>query len=147
VEIELRKVKKSDIPFLMSLRKVTMNEYLEKSGFPTDEKSHLDRILYRFDAAHIVFFANEPIGLFKFYLEGSCWHVVQIQILPGYQEQGIGTKLLKNLQLQAFKKKQIVGLSVLKSNPAKILYQRIGFIVQAESVIDFTMQHKPNKTN
>ena len=131
----------------MSLRKVTMNDYLEKSGFPTDEKSYLDRIHYCFDAAHIVFFVDEPIGLFKFYLDTPCWHVVQIQILPEYQGKGIGTKLLKNLQSQAFKKDQFVRLSVLKPNPAKILYQRLGFIVQAESEIDFTMQYKPNKTN
>ena len=145
MEAKLRKANKSDIPFLMSLRNVTMNEYLLKSGAPIDNKSHLNRINYRFDAAKIVLFSDKPIGLFKFYLEDSCWHVVQIQLLPEHQRKGIGTNLLKNLQSQAIAKNQTVSLGVLKSNPAKMLYQKVGFIVQKESDMEFTMQYKPNK--
>jgi len=44
--------------------------------------------------------------------------------------------------VQAQGDKQNVMLSVLRSNPAKLLYERLGFIAIAESDIDYTMSYK-----
>jgi ribosomal protein S18 acetylase RimI-like enzyme len=143
MEVELKKAKNTDIPFLLLLRAVTMNDYLQASGLDTDEKSQLDRIQYHFDDANIVYYEDKRIGLFKFYFHDLTWHVIQIQILPEYQGKGIGAKLLVNLKKLADKRKQRVILSVLKSNPAMSLYQKLGFIAVAESDTEFTMEYVP----
>ncbi len=38
-----------------------------------------------------------------------------------------------------------VGLSVVKTNPAKHLYSRLGFVTVGENELEYLMQHKPNK--
>lgn len=38
-----------------------------------------------------------------------------------------------------------VGLSVVKTNPAKHLYSRLGFETVSENEFEYLMQHKPNK--
>ncbi|TQV87738.1 GNAT family N-acetyltransferase [Aliikangiella coralliicola] len=142
LEIQLRNAVDADIPFLLSLRNATMNDYLEEAGIPTDEKSHLIRIQYRFDDAQIVCHADKPIGLFKYYVDDNGWHVTQIQILPTYQGNGIGATLIKNLQQQASEKQSTVTLGVLKSNPALRLYQKLGFIIIDENDEEFLMRYE-----
>ena len=144
MEVELKKAKNTDIPFLLLLRTVTMNDYLQASGLDTDEKSQLDRIQYHFDDANIVYYEDKRIGLFKFYFHDPIWHVVQIQILPEYQGKGVDAKLLFNLQNLADDRHQRVRLSILKSNPAINLYQKLGFTSVAEGDTEFTMEYEPN---
>ncbi len=50
-----------------------------------------------------------------------------IAVLPDFLGQGIGTQLLKHLLEAASKVYPAVMLSVRKSNPARYLYERMGF--------------------
>jgi len=137
----MRQAKDSDLEFLKKLRSETMDEYLKKEGLPVDETSHLKRIQYHFDAANILNIHGKPIGLFKYYEDARICHVIQVQILPQYQGKGIGKSILSTLQKQARKEDKSVNLSVLKSNPAKHLYERLGFTVISQSDNEFTMQY------
>jgi len=143
MDVTLRQARESDIPFLQLLRNMTMNHYLTVSGIATDETSHLDRIRYHFNDAKIVYYEDNRIGLFKFYFDGSGWHIVQIQILPEHQGKGIAAQLLTEIQKLADDNQQNIQLSVLKSNPAKRLYQKLRFTVVAESDNEFTMLYEP----
>jgi ribosomal protein S18 acetylase RimI-like enzyme len=49
---------------------------------------------------------------------------LSISVLPGYRGKGIGTQLLDRLFEATIPR---VSLSVTKSNPANLLYQRFGF--------------------
>ena len=72
----------------------------------------------------------------------SIWELIQIQILPAYQGQGTATRAIKNLLADANQHSVRVKLSVLKTNPARALYERLGFCVTGESVHSFVMQTK-----
>jgi len=141
----MRQANHSDIEFLQKLRCATMNEYLEKMGLPIDKDSHLKRINYHFEAANILNIYGKPIGLFKYYEEKNKWHVVQVQIMPQYQGKGIGQSILSCLQKQAKKDSKIISLSVLKSNPAKKLYEKLGFSIIAQSDNEFMMEYNVSK--
>jgi len=141
VKINMRQAKNSDLGFLQKLRSETMDEYLKQEGLPVDEFSHLKRIQYHFEAANILNIHGKPVGLFKYYEEEKVCHVVQVQILPQYQGKGIGKSLITTLQKQAIKEDVSINLSVLKSNPAKSLYERLGFTVISQSDNEFTMQY------
>ncbi|WP_138497929.1 GNAT family N-acetyltransferase [Nostoc sp. PA-18-2419] len=52
-----------------------------------------------------------------------------IAILPEYQNQGIGTQLLKYLLAAAKTSYPSISLSIRATNPAFALYQRLGFAV------------------
>ena len=144
MNIDFRQAKESDIEFLTDLRMRTMNIHLKKVGWPIDEQSHLDRILYRFDAAKIVSVENTDVGLLKSYCDESGWNIVQVQISPEYQGKGIGSKIVRSILEQAEGDGRDVTLSVLKENPAKDLYRRLGFVTVSENDAGYTMCVKPN---
>ena len=50
-----------------------------------------------------------------------------VAVLPGYRGQGIGTDLLKRLLAEAERSFPAMSLSVSPDNPARRLYERLGF--------------------
>lgn len=57
----------------------------------------------------------------------SNWHIIDICLLPSLCGQGIGTAIFKTLIKQADQAGSPCSLYVRKDNPAKRLYQRLGF--------------------
>jgi len=55
--------------------------------------------------------------------------VCGIALLPEVQRFGIGTELLRGVQEEARRRGVPLGLSVYVDNPARILYERLGFRV------------------
>ncbi|WP_322025847.1 GNAT family N-acetyltransferase [Burkholderia sp. BCC1977] len=135
--IRLRPASATDLPFLLTLRQLTMTEHLQRVGAPTDDDAHRQRIAAHFDDAMIVCEgANadaSSIGLLKVTRAAAEWHVHQIQILPSRQGQGIGEAVLRELLVDAAREHVPVSLSVLHGNPARRLYERLGFRLLSET--------------
>ncbi|AYB46133.1 GNAT family N-acetyltransferase [Paenibacillus lautus] len=53
--------------------------------------------------------------------------LIDISLLPEFQNRGIGTSLIRELQAEAEEEKSILSLSVLPASPALRLYERLGF--------------------
>lgn len=66
--------------------------------------------------------------------------LVDISLLPEYHNQGIGTRILLELQREALQQKKTLSLSVLVSNPAKRLYDRLGFLVVSQGEVYVRME-------
>ncbi len=66
--------------------------------------------------------------------------LVQIYLLPEYQKLGIGTALLKNLITEAKQSQIPIRLKVMAINPAKLFYEKLGFIVVSETPEFFSME-------
>ncbi|WP_028025453.1 GNAT family N-acetyltransferase [Enterovibrio calviensis] len=143
MDVSLTKATSDDIPFLLTLRQLTMNQYLEEAGMPTTEEGHLSRIQYKLDCANIINANGVPVGLFKaeFQKEHDQWFIIQIQVHPDYQNQGIGNTVIERLLSTASESASRVRLSVIKTNPARDLYTRMGFESVEESDCEFTMEY------
>jgi ribosomal protein S18 acetylase RimI-like enzyme len=127
-----RPAAQEDIPFLQQLRAVTMERHEVASGVtPTPERS-MSRVLASFETARIILRAGQPAGVVKMLRAGSDWELLQIQIAPEWQARGIGSDIIRNLLAEAKTAGATVRLSVLKENPARRLYERLGFVVVAE---------------
>jgi ribosomal protein S18 acetylase RimI-like enzyme len=109
------------------------------------EEEHLRRVLTHFENAEIVTHGSEPAGLLKVVRDVQVWELMQIQLSPSLQGQGFGTKLLKQLVDEAQAAHAELRLNVLKTNPARRLYERLGFTVVAEKAHAFEMQRPPLK--
>lgn len=59
--------------------------------------------------------------------------LIDIALLPEYRNQGIGSILLRGLLTEAAAVGSSVRLQVLKGNPARELYARLGFLTTAEN--------------
>ncbi|OXI31187.1 GNAT family N-acetyltransferase [Burkholderia sp. AU16741] len=131
--IHLRAASQEDLPFLLMLRRLTMTEHLQRVGAPIDDEAHDRRIRAHFDDAMIVCEGTAAIGLLKVTRAAGEWHVHQIQILPAHQGRGIGEAVLNALLTDAARAHVPVSLSVLHGNPARRLYERLGFRVASET--------------
>jgi ribosomal protein S18 acetylase RimI-like enzyme len=134
-----RPARLDDIPFLLTLRRQTMDQHLAASGLSTSEGDHRVRIMYRFDCAEILLRGAIPVGLLKLLRDGAKWQLIQIQLSPNLQGQGVGSQLLASTIAAANAAGATLSLSVLKTNPAKALYERFGFIVVAEDDHSYDM--------
>lgn len=141
--LALQAATEDDLPFLLALRKATMTEHLARAGAPLDDAHHLARIRHHFDDAQIVWLHGRPAGLFKTRRDAAGWRVVQIQIDPAFQGQGLGRRLLAGLLRQAGQEGAPVTLSVLKGNRARRLYQSLGFAPVEETAQEIEMRYDP----
>lgn len=140
VKLTRRPATEADIPFLLGLRRETMDDHLLASGADTSEASHRERLLYRFDCAEVLLMKDEPVGLLKVDHGDSEWKVIQIQLSPAVQGQGVGRQVLEGVIADARKAGVDVVLSVLKANPARSLYERLGFLVEGEDSHEYFMR-------
>jgi GNAT superfamily N-acetyltransferase len=138
--VRLRPAVDEDIPFLLELRRQTMTEHQLASGADASERERHDRVLYRFECAQIIEQGNVPIGTLKLSRDGLDWHLVQIQLTPALQSQGIGARLIEGVIAEARAAGASLRLNVLRTNPARRLYERLGFRVAGEGAHDFEMR-------
>lgn len=139
-----RKVVPDDLPFLVKLRHETMSPHLVASGVEQSEAEHLRRVLINFESAEILLQDQERVGLFKVVRNGLNWELVQVQLCPSHQGRGLGSKLVGQLVSEAQAANATLRLSVLKANPARRVYERLGFEVVSEQEHSFEMQRAPN---
>jgi len=134
----LRKFTQDDIPFMQSLYATTRESELALTNFSEQEK--LSFITQQFNAQYqhyiqhyctdsfnIIELENNPIGrLFVDYWEKEI-RIVDIALMPEYRNAGIGSYYFKQLFDQAKESGKSVSIHVEHNNPAKRLYERLGF--------------------
>ncbi|WP_339723135.1 GNAT family N-acetyltransferase [uncultured Paraglaciecola sp.] len=136
---KLKPATKGDIDFLVNLRKQTMSEHLDVAGWFMDDTGHLERVLINFEDCYLIETDQETIGMVKYLNHPDKIFVMQLQILAKYQRQGMGRKVVEYLIELARDDSKHVELHVLKANPAKLLYERLGFAVYDEDKLEFHM--------
>lgn len=141
--ISLRPATAADLPFLLALRRSAMTPHLQAAWIAQDEAGMMERVLVGFEGARIIEFAGGAIGLLKMIKGERAWDIVQIQLLPEWQGQGIGALLLSQALAEAAEAKATVLLSVLKVNKARRLYERLGFSVISEDENSYSMRATP----
>lgn len=140
LEPTLRAAADSDVDWLLELRLATMADYIERSGETLSMDDQRARVLADFDSVRIVLLASDPVGMIKIVREPDVWRLVQIQFRPEHQGRGLGALLIRQLLQEATRARVPVTLSVLKVNPAKRLYDRLGFRVTGESPGSYQMR-------
>ncbi len=136
----LKKTEEWDKAFLLDLRKITMLSYLEKANIILAEEDHIARVNSFFDSSYVIKgLEGENIWLLKYVESIKSLELVQLQVLPKYQNKGIGTNILKDLITQSKKLNKQLTLKVLKNNPAISLYKRVWFTITWEDEIEYHM--------
>lgn len=96
------------------------------------------------DADHdIILLDGRPVG--RFYVHRATDHLllVDIALVPEVQGRGLGTALLQALLDEGGKKGLPVRLHVGITNPARCLYQRLGFTALGSDGVYEHMQWQP----
>jgi ribosomal protein S18 acetylase RimI-like enzyme len=91
--------------------------------------------------AHKIIQADEQdVGTILIQEEPDHFKLVHLELLPLFQNKGIGTKLIKEILDKAKTKNKYVWLKVLKTNPAIELYKKLGFVKIGEEELKYIMR-------
>ena len=143
MNITLRDVKSRDAAFLYHLHATTMKDYVCQTWGAWDDAWQSGYFREHFDPAicKIIVWQGVDIGVIAVSRRTTEIFLNNIQLLPAYQNQGIGRQLIELLIGEAAWKDIPVTLQVLKVNPARKLYERLGFLVIGETPTHYQMGH------
>ena len=96
------------------------------------------------DQVQIIVLGSQDIGAVSVEIRPEEHFLGRLYLLPDYQRRGIGTHLLRSILGQAFAQGLPVTLQVLKGNPAKRLYERLGFAETEETETHYLMKAAPS---
>ena len=144
--ITLRAATRADFDFLWRLHVATMRPYVEQT-WGWDEAKQAQLFEKHFDAAaqEIVECDGEAIGTIRVERRPGTLALLVLEIAPERQNRGIGTGLLGDLLAEADRHSLMVECRVLKANPARALYERLGFHVKRETETHVEMRRFPNQ--
>lgn len=135
--IGFRPAAESDIGFLYALHVATMKEYVDRTwGWEDAFQESVFRRNYVPSEVEIITWDSRDMGMLNVEERAGDIFLRAIEIHPEYQGRGIATSILRQIILDASASGRPVRLHVLKVNPAKRLYDRLGF-----SVIEDTPTH------
>ncbi len=139
-DYELRQATRADYEFLYRLHVAAMRDLVTRVWGWEDawqEQFFADH----FDPAHsrTVVVNGEDVGVIAIEWNVVDAFIVNIEILPDYQGRGLGAALVHGIIAAADSRNLPVRLHVLKINPARRLYERLGFVINGETETHFLM--------
>ena len=135
MQIDFRKCEYSDLDYILKLKELGMKWYIEKIyGWDIEfqkyaTKQELDKHI---NDMRMVLVDGNIVGVTTFYEEDNKYVVGLILIHPDYQGKGIATKIISEYIDIARKDKKEIIIKTYKENPARRLYERLGFKIYEE---------------
>lgn len=138
LRIELRPEAEGDVAFLANLYRDTRRREVAAWGWPPQQAAVFlnmqfeaqrrgYRQMYPNATGRIIQLAEIDAGRLLVNEDSSAMHLIDIALLEGYRNRGIGTHLLNELQRECDLRQATLRLHVLAANPARRLYRRLGF--------------------
>jgi GNAT superfamily N-acetyltransferase len=88
---------------------------------------------YREAATQIILVDDQQAGFLSLLRRGMHTDIQCLFLRPAYQRRGIGTQILQGIMAQATVDGIILTIGTHRINPAKRLYERLGFVAVRES--------------
>lgn len=139
-DIAFRPAREDEVDFLGTVYASTRTEELAPTGWPDEMKQAFLQQQHEAQHAHyanvypdaerlIIERGGERIG--RLYLQewDADLRIVDISLLPEGRRQGIGEAILRDIGADAAARGKKVSIHVEKFNPARRLYERLGFVV------------------
>lgn len=145
MEYSFRNCTSEDFDFLFELKKENFKWYVDKiwGWKDDDQKGRLQQDLKEhLPHKRIIMVDNKPVGVYAIHMtdDGDLF-INEISILAEYQNKGIGRKILEEQLKENHKRGIRTILQVFKDNPAKKLYEQLGFKVYGETETHYQMEN------
>ncbi|MFJ8632258.1 GNAT family N-acetyltransferase [Streptomyces sp. NPDC093568] len=141
---ELRPASATDVEAVAELRAVVLRSDLERLG-RYDARRVRQRLRDGFDPDHtwVIEVDGAFAGCVALRPAEDCHWLEHFYLAPRLQGSGIGSGVLRELLGRCDRHAVPVRLNVLRGSPARRLYERHGFRVQAEDPVDVFMVREP----
>lgn len=139
--IQLRPATQTDSAFCYQVKKAAMEDYVTQVwGWDEAFQQEFHRRDFELRRPDVVVYEGQGIGTIEVVEHEDHIHLGEFYLLPQFQRQGIGTRLLQQVLERAQRAGLAVRLEVLKVNPAQALYQRQGFAIVGQREHHFLME-------
>lgn len=135
MHISLRPISNVDFEFIYQVTKAAMQTYVEQTwGSWVDDEQRL-RTYNSIDLSthQIIQLDGQDVGCLAVEHHSNHLQLTKLYLLPDFQRRGIGTFLIRQLIAQTKALNAPLRLRVLAVNPARKLYEREGFSIQAQT--------------
>jgi ribosomal protein S18 acetylase RimI-like enzyme len=152
--VSLRPVRSEDREFLLAVYASTRAEELAPVPWTEEQKAAFLRMQFEAQTAYwdeqypkaersVIDVDGSPVGRLYVQRWPAEIRLVDIALLPEFRRRGIGTGLLEKLFDEAASSGVPVTIHVELHNPARALYERLGFVAQGEQGIYALMRWTP----
>ncbi len=140
--IQLRNAAPEDYDFVRSVHHRTMQGYVKDffGSWDRDYQNQRFARTYKIEEVWIIVGGGTDVGWLARRESEENLLLTEFYVAAEYQNQGIGTRILRDLISEARKKNKSVSLGVMKNNPVRRLYEREGFKVIGENDYKFLMK-------
>ncbi len=143
--LTLRPATEADREFLRSLHHACYRASVEPIwGWDEADQDRRFDDAFRSADRSIIELADQPIGTIETSRRDEYLVVDDIEVEPGRQGQGIGTRLLRSVLAEADRAHLPVRLRVLRTSPARRFYERLGFVIEGETATHILMVRPAN---
>lgn len=154
--LHLRKYTTDDIAFMQTLYASIREPELAMTNFNTQERHEFISQQFMAQYIHytkhyctdkffIVEIAGQPVGrVFVDHWDNEI-RIVDIALMPEHRGQGLGTHLFQQVMDDGKRLSLPVSVHVERNNPARFLYERLGFKLKTErDDVYLLMEWRPN---
>jgi ribosomal protein S18 acetylase RimI-like enzyme len=152
----LRPVAEADRDFLRDLYASTREQELDQVGWADGAREAF--VEHQFDAQDRHYRANypgatldmveldgEPAGRLYVHRGENDIRIMDIALAPAFRRRGIGTRLIEELIAEAGSSGRALSIHVELQNPARSLYDRLGFVGAGEHGVYVLMEWRQPK--
>jgi GNAT superfamily N-acetyltransferase len=142
--LTLRPAVPDDLEAVFTVTKAAMGSYVAATWGTWDDAVQRDRVAETFSVCthQLIYIGNDLAGVLAVKHHPDHLQLLKVFLLPAFQGKGLGTMLVKQVIERADHDGLPVRLRVLRVNPAKSLYERLGFVVTHEEPERFFMERK-----
>jgi SAM-dependent methyltransferase len=138
--VTLRPAAKADREFLRRLHHACHRPWVEPIwGWDEADQDRRFTRAFTIEGRSIVELHGRAIGTIRTTRDQGALFIADIAVAPEHQGRGIGARLLRGLLAEADRTGMPVRLQVLRTNPARRLYERHGFTVEVVTPERFLM--------
>lgn len=139
--VDLRPATPDDYDFAFHVHCAAMRPSVEQTyGWAEDRQARYFQENFNPGEREIVRYSGVDVGVLSVEERAGCLFLAVIEILPAYQRRGIGTTIIGRLQQRAKENGVPMTLQVLKTNQARALYKRLGFVLTGETDTHYQMR-------
>ncbi|PTA48520.1 N-acetyltransferase [Shewanella morhuae] len=154
--VQLRPYQQNDLPFLLQLYTSSRSHELEQAPFSSEQKTaflaqqfaaqfHHYSTYYSTERFDIILIDKIAVGRLFVDHWTSEIRVVDISLLPEYQQQKIGTYLFQLLFIQSQQLQKPITIHVEQHNPARLWYEKLGFTYKSTTnEVYLLMERQPS---
>jgi ribosomal protein S18 acetylase RimI-like enzyme len=153
--LHLRPVVEADRVFLVDLYASTREEELAQVAWDDGTKRAFLEHQFRAQDAHyrgnypgatldVIEVDGVPAGRLYVHRGPSDIRIMDIALMPEFRGRGIGSSLLRSLMEEADSSGRRLSIHVEMNNPARSLYDRLGFLPAGEHGVYVLMERPPS---